>query len=126
MERVRGVEPTAFDSRCRQVPLEGGDVFRRARHDAERRRIHRREPQPLAISQTRPQLIFGQRHRQHHPFRHLLHQPAAGRHQVERVLQLQNARHARRDELADAVADARRRLHPPRPPELGEGVLDDE
>ena len=55
--------------------------------------------------------------------RQRLHQPAARGDQPQRVLELEHAGDARRHVLADAVAQHRRRLDAPRPPQLGQRVL---
>ena len=63
-------------------------------------------------------------HRRHRAAgRPLGHEPAAGGDQPERVVHVHHAGHAGRRVLADAVADDRRRLHAPRPPQRGQRPL---
>ncbi len=95
-----------------------------ARRHREGGRVDRREGE--AGAQERRELGLGQRHREHRPGGHLLHQPPAEGDQVERVLEREDAGQAGRDVLADAVAEHGLGAHPPLHPQPGEGVLDGE
>ena len=89
-------------------------------------------PGPLTAAIDRPSgrgaahLVLVQADGEHRAGRHALHQPAAGGDQAQRVGQREDAGEAGGHVLADAVADHRGRLDPPRAPQAGQRVLDGE
>ena len=112
MECVRGMQRATGDALGlelrawnRSIASAGPD------HDSSAGRVLRRQRQVLG--HPRQQLVQRSAHRQHCPGRLRLHQRAASGHQAQRIGQGEDAGQRRGDELADAVADHRRRHHAP-------------
>ena len=79
-----------------------------------------------APGQQRQQVRLRQGDREHRPAGGRRHQPASGDHQPQRVLERHNAREARRDILADAVADQGGGTNAERLERRGHGEFHDE
>ncbi len=123
VEGARDRQAGRGDLALAQHRLDLGDRLRRPGEDHRAGSVHRGERQPRP---ERRQVGLGGGDRQHGPRRQALDEPSARRHQGQGVVQLHDAGQAGGDQLAEAVADHRRRLDAPRHPQPGEAVFDGE
>ena len=124
VEGMRRFEARECQARRRQPGLQRVDGSVLARNDALRFRVDGGEVE-LAV-QKRPCLASGRSTASIEPVRLRLHQPAALGDEPQRVVERETAAEARRDVLADAVADHRVRRDAPVHQQSRERVLDDE
>ena len=121
MKRMGGMQSTADDAaRCQRL-LQRIHRLVGSGDDAQRGAVDGCDGQ--CRCEQRPHVGFGQPYRQHRAAGQLLHQPAASRHDGQRVLEREYAGEDGRDEFAHAMADHRRRLHAPAHPQFGQRVF---
>ena len=127
VERVRHRQRPDADAVALERRAHRADRLHRARQHDLTRRVHRGDRHVGSVGrQARRHLRLGHPHRGHRPLRQGIHDPPAERDEARGVGQREDAGHAGRRVLAQAVADHGRGLDALGAPHGGQRVLDGE